>query len=214
MFGGGFPNTAAGLGAPQQNNFLARQNNIPQLPLPPLGSGFETKLEKGITEGDGNEGSLRRATNAQRPPDYHQVQRGIRREPTAIDFAALYHSSDQLLNKATLPVTTLKRSLVDIGLASTKFELEQRTRSFLDQRGGGAATRSVEQAHNRAKKLLSAHGIDVERHQQSHDLIHLRTSSGYQSQAGESKTTGGFGGGPSGGGGGGGDVDVEAYLHQ
>ena len=34
MFGGGFPNTAAGLGAPQQNNFLARQNNIPQLPLP------------------------------------------------------------------------------------------------------------------------------------------------------------------------------------
>ena len=181
MFGGNNNNNNINLGGGGGGGFgqnFNRQTNQapPQLSMPLLGSNLEERLRRkpDVTS------TTNRRVGQNKPGDYRQL--GTRIEPTSNDFEQLLRSSDQLLNASDLPVTTLKRSLIDTGLASKKFELEQRTRSFLDQtvnnggNGGGINTsRSVEQNHNRAKKLLSAHGINVEQHQQAHDLINFRT---------------------------------------
>jgi len=181
MFGNPTPGGFTGFGVKTTNanntNFLNRQNNGQnngQLTLPQFGMNLERRLRNQEVPGSGTN---RRRT--ERAGDYNDLPRGTRREPTTIEFESLLRSSEQLLNEADIPITTLKRSLVDTGLATNKFEVEQRTRSFLDQTVGGASSvsgssRSLEQNHNRAKKLLSAHGMDVERHQQAHDLIRLQ----------------------------------------
>ena len=124
---------------------------------------------------------------------------GVRRAPTNQDFQSLLHASMGLLNRAQRRVPAVKRALIDTQLASSKFEFEQSTRNYLDQTTatssgieGIGQTQSMEQNRNRAKKLLSEQGIDVEGHEQSIALISLKA----RPQAQESVV----------------DTDVEGYL--
>jgi hypothetical protein len=183
-------------------DFMGRQggnsNNNNLLSLPEYGINLEKKLRQAE-----DKTSRDRRQAATHQGDYHNLPRGVRREPQGIEFESLLRSSEQLLNDQDLPVNPLKRALVDTNLATSKFVTEQRTRTFLDQTLGDATTttsRSIQQDNNRAKKLLSTYGMDVERHEQAHNLISLQPTRTVQN-------IDGVGVGLS-------NTDVQGYLQQ
>ncbi len=182
--GGGFApanNFAANAGAGgaflggANNNVLGR-NNAPLRPLAPLGAAEEQLLLTNARQA--RDGGTSGAAQRRRKDPFRDQPVGVRKEPTASDFQELLTQSEGLLSKAPRRILPLRRALPDTVLASQKFEAEQRTRAFMDRRAAGGTdesgnVRSVQQSRNRAKKLLSEHQIDVEKHEQAINLVHL-----------------------------------------
>lgn len=170
---------AAGTGA-NGGSFLGRQGGV-DMSLTPLGMVSEKQILKAAQNKQRGRSAIGMGGAEGRKTAFDGLV-GVRRAPTSQDFQSLLHESMGLLNNEQRRVPVVKRALNDTHLASSKFEFEQSTRNYVDQTAsvstgtdGFGMVQSVEQNRNRAKKLLSEQGIDVEGYEQSIALINLKS---------------------------------------